>query len=212
MQDNNFKFATTGHVSIQSTAQQPLYCMSRPVEICWDSGNGNAGNIEFPLKFSSNGSADLLRACHPSLFGTNPRRMDATEFWTRFHPHDVGIIDAITEDLPNNAGYRRDLRVKLSSLTVYSRGQFTRFGYPCSLGFGTLLIALPCEFNGGKLVVYRDGGGSVEVYWGSKDEISYAAFHKDCKYEIQEVTKGHLAILTYDLYDASQRPSLFKRR
>lgn len=73
--------------------------------------------------------------------------------------------------------------------------------------FGSLVVCLPLEFEGGVLEV-RHKGQAVTFDWsdansGSKSSspsICWAAFYSDCEHEIFEVTKGHRLTLTYNLY------------
>lgn len=69
-----------------------------------------------------------------------------------------------------------------------------------STQFGSLVVCLPLEHEGGQLQV-RHKGQEVTYDWGShKDQISWAAFYSDCEHEVLEVKSGYRLTLTYNLY------------
>ena len=67
--------------------------------------------------------------------------------------------------------------------------------------FGTLVIQLPSDYEGGQLVVQHQQKkqtfdfSSIEGSTG----FHYAAFYADCQHEILEVTKGYRLCLIYNL-------------
>lgn len=71
--------------------------------------------------------------------------------------------------------------------------------------FGSLVVCLPLEHEGGALEV-RHEGNSIAFDWGKggKSEdgafVQWAAFYSDCEHEVLEVTSGHRLTLTYNLY------------
>lgn len=69
-----------------------------------------------------------------------------------------------------------------------------------STQFGSLVVCLPLEHEGGQLQV-RHKGKEVTYDWGShQDQISWAAFYSDCEHEVLEVKSGYRLTLTYNLY------------
>lgn len=71
--------------------------------------------------------------------------------------------------------------------------------------FGTLVIQLPSEYEGGQLNVYHKGK-ETEFNFGGSDahgNIYYTAFYADCEHEIQPITKGHRLCLVYNLLCSS---------
>lgn len=69
-----------------------------------------------------------------------------------------------------------------------------------STQFGSLVVCLPLEHEGGQLQV-RHKGKEVTYDWGNhQDQISWAAFYSDCEHEVLEVKSGYRLTLTYNLY------------
>ena len=66
--------------------------------------------------------------------------------------------------------------------------------------FGTLVVVLPSEHEGGELIV-RHAGRQVEVDLSAREagEIRYAAFYADCEHEVRPITSGHRICLIYNL-------------
>lgn len=61
-------------------------------------------------------------------------------------------------------------------------------------------MCLPCEHQGGQLVVRHQGQVQTFDWSGSSKDIKWAAFYSDCEHEVLEVTSGHRITLTYNLY------------
>ena len=67
--------------------------------------------------------------------------------------------------------------------------------------FGTLVIQLPSNYTGGKLIVYHQGKKS-EFDYGGLDCCSncyFMSFYADCQHEVEKVTKGYRLCLIYNL-------------
>jgi len=67
--------------------------------------------------------------------------------------------------------------------------------------FGSLVIQLPSDFEGGQLNVHHRGKQVTFDFSstvGSTD-IHYAAFYDDCQHELCKVTKGYRLCLVYNL-------------
>ena len=67
--------------------------------------------------------------------------------------------------------------------------------------FGTLVIQLPSNYSGGKLIVYHHGKKS-EFDYSSPDCCSncyFTSFCVDCQHEVEKVTKGYRLCLIYNL-------------
>ena len=76
--------------------------------------------------------------------------------------------------------------------------------------FGTLVIQLPSDYEGGQLTVSHSGK-ETEFSFGGSDacgNIFFAAFYADCEHEIKPITKGHRLCLVYNLLysDAGECP------
>jgi hypothetical protein len=66
--------------------------------------------------------------------------------------------------------------------------------------FGTLVVVLPSEHEGGELII-RHAGRQVEVNLSAREagEVYYAAFYADCEHEVRPITSGHRVCLIYNL-------------
>ena len=74
--------------------------------------------------------------------------------------------------------------------------------------FGSLVVCLPTQFQGGALVA-RHRGEQVVYDWSSPPEdpvqkIQWAAFFSDIEHEILPVTEGYRVTLTYNLYNCDE--------
>ena len=67
--------------------------------------------------------------------------------------------------------------------------------------FGTLVIQLPSDFEGGQLNVCHQGKQTTFDFSGIEGMVSfhYAAFYADCQHELCKVTKGYRLCLIYNL-------------
>lgn len=68
------------------------------------------------------------------------------------------------------------------------------------LQIGSLVVGLPCEHEGGQLVVRHQGHSTTFDWSGPIADIRWAAFYSDCEHEVLEVTSGYRITLTYNLY------------
>ena len=67
--------------------------------------------------------------------------------------------------------------------------------------FGTLVIQLPSDYDGGELRVRHRNEEQIFNFSGSKGvaDCNYAAFYADCEHELCEVTRGYRLCLVYNL-------------
>ncbi|KAF2499038.1 hypothetical protein BU16DRAFT_503041 [Lophium mytilinum] len=215
-----------GKPSTQGLAQ----ALTAPITIRWDSttAEGLISKVTLPCEPGDAASLEkLVNDCQPATFGHNGKdiydetyrkatKLDTTAFSSTFNPYEVGIIDAIAQVLlPSLPGgdIFRGVRAELYKLNVYSgpSGKFkahvdTPRG---SAQFGSLVVCLPCDHDGGELVVRHQGNGII-YNWGNigtegtdAAEIQWAAFYSDCEHEVLEVKSGHRITLTYNLYITS---------
>ncbi|KAJ3499465.1 hypothetical protein NLG97_g304 [Lecanicillium saksenae] len=181
-------------------------------------------------KIDTDALASLLQDCQPATFGLGGRdvydeayrkalKMDPTAFCSTVDPHALGIVDTIAQLLlpsfmassTHRAVEARLYKLNASGLPalVYSgpSGKFkAHVDTPRSpLQFGSLVICLPAEHQGGQLKV-RHNGDETTFDWSSGDgpdktaHIEWAAFYSDCEHEVMEVSSGHRLTLTYNLY------------
>ncbi|GAQ79219.1 hypothetical protein KFL_000260355 [Klebsormidium nitens] len=67
--------------------------------------------------------------------------------------------------------------------------------------FGSLVVCLPFEHEGGELHI-RHGSVTSVIDWSSKSgsAIQWVALYSDCEHEVKEVTRNYRVTLTYNLY------------
>ncbi|PVH74564.1 hypothetical protein DL98DRAFT_351955, partial [Cadophora sp. DSE1049] len=189
----------------------------------------------------------LLRACAPATFGHADRdvldetyrkagKLDAENFSTNFHPADFGILDAIKQTLlPGlngtgmgtaiDVGCGREehwgVRAELYKLNVYSgpSGMFQKHvDTPRgATKFGSLVVCLPCAYEGGELLISHEGHVSIFDWSASnssfedKNAIKWCAFYSDCEHEVLPVTTGHRVTITYNLYVSGHVGGILQR-
>ncbi|KAL1866874.1 hypothetical protein Daus18300_006577 [Diaporthe australafricana] len=196
---------------------------SDPVTIRWDPAKpatpASQAKLVLPLTSDYQGNLErLINDLEPASFGHHGKnvfdetyrkalKMDTTKFASTFSPYECGIIDSIAQVLlPSTpeSDVRRGVRAELYKLNVYSSpsGKFkphidTPRG---STQFGSLVVCLPLEHEGGQLQV-RHKGEEVTYDWGNnRNQISWAALYSDCEHEVLEVKSGYRLTLTYNLY------------
>ena len=151
----------------------------------------------------------LLEAGEPAPFGQGERTLVDTAVRHTWHfPNahvDVdwhGQLDAVLEHarsaltLPVHAR----LRAEFHSLLVYEVGQFFaphQDSEKDDAMVATLVVVLPCPFQGGELVVHGDDGELA--FPGSRTETSMVVFYADALHEVRPVRTGHRVSLTYNL-------------
>ena len=67
--------------------------------------------------------------------------------------------------------------------------------------FGTLVIQLPSDYSGGKIIVYHHRKKSEFDYSGPSGHSNcyFTSFYADCHHEVEMVTKGYRLCLIYNL-------------
>ncbi|KAF5871910.1 uncharacterized protein Bfra_008936 [Botrytis fragariae] len=191
-------------------------CGVPPIVLRWDPKPGNSMEA-------------LLQTCVPASFGLGGKdvlgetyrkagKLDRSQFSIDFHPHDYGILDVVAQTLQQNVfqpdilwnrSNHRGVLAELYKLNIYSgpSGKFkAHVDTPRGTRqFGSLVVCLPCSYQGGQLRVTHRGSNTFFFDWGNKsDSIQWAAFYSDCEHEIPEVTSGHRVTLTYNLYISQQ--------
>ncbi|KAI9776050.1 MAG: hypothetical protein M1839_000653 [Geoglossum umbratile] len=202
---------------------------SPPVVIRWsssDEGTAEDGHaIQFPV-VAGDRLEKLCQDCEPATFGFGGKdvldesyrkaaKMDNTRFCTNFHPHDHGIIDAISQALlpavkpikseDNISTEHLGVTAELYKLNIYS-GESGKFKAHVdtprgATQFGSLVVCLPYPHEGGQLAVRHQGLETI-YDWSNTgtNEITWAAFYSDCEHEVFEVKSGHRITLTYNLF------------
>ncbi|KAG6354511.1 hypothetical protein INS49_004528 [Diaporthe citri] len=175
--------------------------------------------LDFPLEPGHEQNlARLVNEADPATFGLHGKdvldesfrkasKLDPSQFSTSFNPYELGIIDTVAQALlPSTkaADSYRAVRAELYKLNIYSgpSGKFkAHLDTPRSnTQFGSLVVCLPVQHEGGKLVA-RHKGKEMAFDWGnSTQSIQFAAFYSDVEHEVLEVHSGHRVTLTYNLY------------
>ncbi|KAF7192898.1 hypothetical protein HII31_05768, partial [Pseudocercospora fuligena] len=207
--------------------------MTRPITVRWGAdGLGRLLRLPVETSADHHALGSLIAACAPATFGRGGEdvldetyrkagALPTSEFVTNFCPYETGIIDAVVQLLlptitkssspGNEHALKRGLRAELYKLNVYSgpSGLFkAHVDTPRSeTQVGSLVVCLPVAFEGGELAV-RHQGHEILHDWSSRaadtqNSIQWAAFYSDCEHEVLEVTHGHRATLTYNLFLAS---------
>jgi len=100
-------------------------------------------------------------------------------------------------------GVEGTVRAELYKLLVYDQGSFfvTHRDTEKAPGmFATLVIVLPCDYQGGELLIrHQEEEARIELRPRDPAEVSFAAFYADCRHEVLPVTAGHRLTLTYNL-------------
>ncbi|KAM3551049.1 hypothetical protein MY1884_002113 [Beauveria asiatica] len=204
---------------------------SDSITIRWDvSGLSEAdespcGKLTLPVAKPADRDAlsALIRDCQPATFGLGGQdvydetyrkalKMGPDEFCTTFDPYSLGIVDTIAQILlPSylESATHRAVEARLYKLNVYSgpSGMFkAHVDTPRSpMQFGSLVVCLPVEHQGGQLKV-RHKGEETTFDWSmpanhdKTAQIEWAAFYSDCEHEVMEVLGGNRLTLTYNLF------------
>lgn len=117
--------------------------------------------------------------------------------WLRVFPEVLGQVVAGLgcEAMPVSA--------ELYKLLVYETGGFFKAHRDTEKTpgmFGTLVMVLPSQHEGGELVI-RHAGREVVVDLASREftDVRFAAFYADCEHEVRPVTAGHRVCLVFNL-------------
>ncbi|OAG10945.1 uncharacterized protein CC84DRAFT_1084719 [Paraphaeosphaeria sporulosa] len=207
-----------------------------PFALRWDSKYSatGVGKLTFPVDptntMEMQNFSKLLEECEPASFGykgedvldetyRKATKLDRSAFSVDFCPYELGIIDRIAQILLPNAksddgahigSSTHGVRAELYKLNIYGApsGFFkSHVDTPRSdLQFGSLVVSLPCHYEGGQLIV-RHAGHSMTFDWGASElvntSVQWAAFYSDCEHEVLEVTEGNRVTLTYNLFYTS---------
>ncbi|RUS17055.1 hypothetical protein BC937DRAFT_90475 [Endogone sp. FLAS-F59071] len=173
----------------------------------------NTGHLSFPC--SGEALEPLRNICAPATSGKgheavldmsyrNALHLDPKAFGLNFSPSHIGILEQVRRYMmPANVA----IRDELYKLNIYGPGGHfkSHVDTPRDGGmFGSLVVCLPVEFEGGELLVHHNLTKRT-FDWSSKHaykdvQIQWAAFFSDCEHSISPVTSGYRLTLTYNLY------------
>ena len=107
------------------------------------------------------------------------------------------------------------VRAELHKLLIYQPGDFFldhRDAVHREGMFGTLLLQLPCAYQGGALTV-EHGRKSVVIDHSDPQKslfsVHFSAFYADCKHRVDKVTEGLRLILAFDLVSVGLPPASY---
>ncbi len=110
----------------------------------------------------------------------------------------IGVLSGRDYTSERGEERRRSIIARLDKLNVYSEGDFFKghVDTPSSEEmFGTLLINLPVEHEGGQLTIKEPlRGNEREEFttgWGKASGFEWVAFFSDCEHEVLPVIRGH---------------------
>jgi len=185
---------------------QSTTAAAKETEVLWCS-------IELP-KASQPEMIKLLDACSIASFGYKGEsvvdksyrdacKLDPKDFMTSFQLSNTQILKEVGSVIANCTS----LQAELYKLNIYAPGGFFKphVDTPRSEKmFGSLVVCLPTQFNGGELVL-RHQGKEVKYDWSSSSSnplhcVHWAAFFSDIEHEVLPVTEGYRVTLTYNLY------------
>eukprot|EP00698_Gefionella_okellyi_P020586 TRINITY_DN647_c0_g1_i1.p1 TRINITY_DN647_c0_g1~~TRINITY_DN647_c0_g1_i1.p1 ORF type:complete len:974 (+),score=182.26 TRINITY_DN647_c0_g1_i1:55-2922(+) len=186
------------------------------------------GNVPLPLVEDT--ANRLIEKCKIAPFGfkgqtivdtkvRNTWELDPSEFTirnTKFPALIRQITDAVAATFALDA---KNVNAEIYKLLLYSPGQFFRPHRDLEKAqrmFGTLVVQLPCSYEGGDLVITHDGKEHVVDMTADSDlTIQYVAFYADCQHEVKLLRSGYRLCLVYNLVMVSgptaQMPQAYPR-
>lgn len=105
----------------------------------------------------------------------------------------------VVDELQTFAPFGKKLVPKLYKMHIYEQGGHFQKHADTLHGpnhYATLLIPVPTEYEGGKLVLEANGRENII----DLKETDYVAFLTDLKHQVLPVKTGHRVVLQYDLY------------
>ncbi|KLO15791.1 hypothetical protein SCHPADRAFT_824127, partial [Schizopora paradoxa] len=174
------------------------------------------------LDFARTSDDDLQRlagVCDAATFGLGQRdvldlsyrsasKLDKEFFAPKLDVNRVGLIDLIRHSLLEGKEGNRGVVAELYKLNVYGKGSFFKAHKDTPRGesmFGSLVIVLPSEHEGGELVLRHEGqewmfDSAKEIKVVKGPSIGFVAFFSDVEHEVKMVTSGYRVTLTYNLF------------
>ena len=169
------------------------------------------GKVTFPLQDKT--LDKLIAASTEAKFGHKDKTLldknvrDTCEI----KPEDITLtinqknFDHMLHQVRSDLGLANEqtLRAHLHNLLIYNKGQFFKKHQDTEKLDGmvaTMVIVLPSAHIGGDLVVYHgDENQTFSSEHLSTDKLKCFAFYADCQHEVQKVTQGNRAVLTFNL-------------
>ena len=104
----------------------------------------------------------------------------------------------------------KTIKANLYKLLIYEKGDFFlphKDSEKEKGMFGTMVVGLPSEHSGGKLLVRFDGKEEVIDFApaSSNYQIPFTAFYADCEHEIKPIKSGYRVCLVYNLSQTGRK-------
>ena len=175
---------------------------------------GDFSGLSLPADVANGkGLQEFLDTCSTASFGMGSQtvtdkayrdalKLEPESYTTSFILASTTILNSIATVMTCGS----PIRAELYKLNVYCSGGFFKAHVDTprsSEMFGSLVVSLPAQFEGGALVT-RHQGREVRFDWSSSSTTAqWAAFYSDVEHEVLPVTSGHRFTLTYNLYRTS---------
>ena len=102
------------------------------------------------------------------------------------------------------------IEAQLYKLLIYDTGSFFvphRDTEKAPGMFATLVVALPCDYSGGELIIrHRAEEVRVDLHRDEPSEAAFAAFYADCLHEVLPIASGYRLALIYNLIRVGEGP------
>ena len=186
----------------------------KSVTVFFERKCGRTSQLSLPVDVANDKAMQqFLDTCSTASFGmgsqtvTDKSYRDALKLEPEFFATDfilasTTILDSIATVMTCGSS----IRAELYKLNIYRSGGFFKAHVDTprsSEMFGSLVVSLPAQFEGGALVT-RHQGREVRFDWSSSSTTAqWAAFYSDVEHEVLPVTSGHRFTLTYNLYHTS---------
>ena len=183
----------------------------KSVDIHYKKECGDFSGLSLPADVANGkGLQEFLDTCSTASFGMGSQtvtdkayrdalKLEPESYTTSFILASTTILDSIATVMTSGSS----IRAELYKLNVYCSGGFFKAHVDTprsSEMFGSLVVSLPSQFEGGALVT-RHQGRDVRFDWSSSSTTAqWAAFYSDVEHEVLPVTNGHRFTLTYNLY------------
>ena len=123
-------------------------------------------------------------------------------------PRWARLLQDIVASAASGLGVEGEVRAELYKLLVYEAGGFFvphRDTEKAPGMFGTLILVLPSEYEGGELIVKHDGRETcISMCQPELGLVPWCAFYADCQHELRPVRSGHRLVLVYNLLRAGR--------
>eukprot|EP01133_Synstelium_polycarpum_P012970 gene12970-15245_t len=125
---------------------------------------------------------------------------------------DKTIKDTLLPKVRKGLGLKASdapIEASLYKMLIYDEGGFFlphRDTEKVPRMFATLVVVLPCQHTGGRLLISHDGRNvDLNLENDTDDSINYASFYADCRHEVTKVEDGYRICLVYNVLRSPKR-------